>query len=201
MKQLFLFILFFPIFVFSQKNNFVSGKDNVIGKNLSNIRLERCTSVIVTNDAIVSTKNKPLKLKNKSFVHYNWDGFEWISDAIDSTTLIHKSFEHGKFSGWFSSTDSDSILLPQYSPVLDTVPAIFLYSDCDTCVLKNKRGYVSIDQGMLSVVLDDSSGEDEFKVHQECTSEEESQGLLQVIYEDGKFFNQTSLTEVRNRLK
>ena len=56
-------------------------------------------------------------------------------------------------------------------------------------------------KGMLSVVLDDSSGEDEFKVHQECTSEEESQGLLQVIYEDGKFFNQTTLSEIRNRLK
>jgi nicotinamide phosphoribosyltransferase len=36
---------------------------------------------------------------------------------------------------------------------------------------------------------------------QECTHEEESQGLLQVIYEDGKFFNQTSLTEIRERLK
>jgi nicotinamide phosphoribosyltransferase len=55
-------------------------------------------------------------------------------------------------------------------------------------------------KGLLSVVLDDSTGVDEFKVHQECTPEEESQGLLQVIYENGKFYNQTSLTEIRERL-
>jgi len=41
----------------------------------------------------------------------------------------------------------------------------------------------------------------EIKVKQECTPEEESQGLLQVIYENGKFFNQTTITEIRNRLK
>lgn len=34
----------------------------------------------------------------------------------------------------------------------------------------------------------------------ECTPEEEKQGLLQVIYEDGKFYNQTTLEEVRNKL-
>ncbi len=35
---------------------------------------------------------------------------------------------------------------------------------------------------------------------QECTHEEESKGLLQVIYEDGKFFNQTTLTEIRKKI-
>ena len=30
-----------------------------------------------------------------------------------------------------------------------------------------------------------------------CTPELENSGLLQVIYEDGKFYNQTTLTEVR----
>ena len=34
----------------------------------------------------------------------------------------------------------------------------------------------------------------------ECTPEEESQGLLQVIYEDGKFYNQTTFKEIRERL-
>lgn len=38
-------------------------------------------------------------------------------------------------------------------------------------------------------------------VSQECTPEEENQGLLQVIYEDGKFYNQVNLEEVRDRLK
>lgn len=37
-------------------------------------------------------------------------------------------------------------------------------------------------------------------VKTECTSEEENQGLLQVIYENGKFYNQTTLEEIRNKL-
>ena len=35
----------------------------------------------------------------------------------------------------------------------------------------------------------------------EQTWEQENQGWLQTIYEDGKFYNQTTLEEVRNRLK
>lgn len=34
----------------------------------------------------------------------------------------------------------------------------------------------------------------------EVTPEEEKGGLLQVIYEDGKFYNQTTLTEIRERI-
>ena len=37
-------------------------------------------------------------------------------------------------------------------------------------------------------------------VKTECTPEEENVGLLQVIYEDGKFYNQTTLSEVRKNL-
>jgi len=41
---------------------------------------------------------------------------------------------------------------------------------------------------------------DELHVVQECTPEGENTGLLQLIYENGEFFNQTTLTEVRERL-
>jgi nicotinamide phosphoribosyltransferase len=44
-------------------------------------------------------------------------------------------------------------------------------------------------------------GNDNLEVKTECTKEEENQGLLQVIYEDGKFYNQTTLDEIRNRIK
>lgn len=43
-------------------------------------------------------------------------------------------------------------------------------------------------------------GHDDIKVKGECTLEEEQSGLLQIIYEDGKFFNQTTLTEIRERI-
>lgn len=45
--------------------------------------------------------------------------------------------------------------------------------------------------------MGDHSGVPSYDVMEECTPEEEAQGLLQVIYEDGNFYNQTSLTEIR----
>lgn len=51
-------------------------------------------------------------------------------------------------------------------------------------------------KGLLQVKLVDN----EYIVNQECTWEQESQGLLQVIYEDGKFYNQITLEEIRERI-
>jgi len=50
----------------------------------------------------------------------------------------------------------------------------------------------------LQMVYKDENGE--YQVKGECTWEEESQGELQVIFEDGKFYNQTTLTEIRKRI-
>lgn len=57
-------------------------------------------------------------------------------------------------------------------------------------------------KGLLSVhdICDIKTGGSNIVCNQEQTWEEESQGLLQVIYEDGKFYNQTTLTEIRDRL-
>lgn len=52
-------------------------------------------------------------------------------------------------------------------------------------------------KGLQSVLVDEHG---EYIVKSECTWEEESKGLLQTIYKDGEFFNETTLTEVRNRL-
>jgi nicotinamide phosphoribosyltransferase len=40
-----------------------------------------------------------------------------------------------------------------------------------------------------------------YEVKTQCTHEEESKGMLQVIYEDGKFYNETTLEQIRERLK
>ena len=56
-------------------------------------------------------------------------------------------------------------------------------------------------KGLLMVDYNDYDHEGKYVVKTECTPEEENQGLLQVIYEDGKFYNQTTLQEVRDRLK
>lgn len=57
-------------------------------------------------------------------------------------------------------------------------------------------------KGLLKVYYEQGMKEDEWvlKVQQECTPEEESQGRLEVIYEDGKFYNETTLEQIRERL-
>lgn len=42
---------------------------------------------------------------------------------------------------------------------------------------------------------------EDHEVITQCTWEQEAQGILRVIYEDGKFHNQTSLTEIRKRVE
>lgn len=53
----------------------------------------------------------------------------------------------------------------------------------------------------LLCVAHDWFKDGEIIVETECTPQRESEGLLQVIYEDGKFYNQTTLEEIRERLK
>ena len=53
-------------------------------------------------------------------------------------------------------------------------------------------------KGLLHVNWDAVKGG--YFVKTECTPEEENVGLLQVIYEDSKFYNQTTLSEVRKNL-
>jgi nicotinamide phosphoribosyltransferase len=57
-------------------------------------------------------------------------------------------------------------------------------------------------KGLLRVDYIDDYDQDspEIKCFTEQTWLQESTGLLQTIYEDGKFYNQTSLTEIRSRI-
>lgn len=52
-------------------------------------------------------------------------------------------------------------------------------------------------KGMIAVFEE----EDDYVAKTECTPEEEASGVLQIIYEDGKFYNETNLSEIRERVK
>jgi len=52
-------------------------------------------------------------------------------------------------------------------------------------------------KGLLAVFKDDKH---DYFVQTECAGELENSGELQLIYEDGKFYNQTTLEEIRNKL-
>jgi len=57
-------------------------------------------------------------------------------------------------------------------------------------------------KGLLCVIkTGPNSDVNQYMVKEECTPEWENKGLLQVIYEDGKFYNQTTLEEIRKRLQ
>ena len=52
-------------------------------------------------------------------------------------------------------------------------------------------------KGLLKVYKDENNI---IRLKDQCTWEEEGQGLLQVIFEDGIFYNLTTLTKIRERL-
>ena len=52
-------------------------------------------------------------------------------------------------------------------------------------------------KGLVQVVMENN----EYQVNTQCSWEQESEGILQTIFEDGKFYNQLTLTEIRSRLE
>lgn len=43
--------------------------------------------------------------------------------------------------------------------------------------------------------------DENYEVHTQCSTIDENRGILQTIYKNGQFFNQTTLTEIRNKTK
>ena len=72
-----------------------------------------------------------------------------------------------------------------------------IYKDpvTDDGTKKSLKGLLAVHQ---STAEDMSKGE--YGVKQECTPDEEAGGLLQVIYEDGKFYNFQTLEQIRKQL-
>jgi nicotinamide phosphoribosyltransferase len=52
-------------------------------------------------------------------------------------------------------------------------------------------------KGRCAVHIDENG---EYYVKTECTEEEEKEGLLEIIFEDGVLYNQTTLTEIRQKI-
>lgn len=69
-----------------------------------------------------------------------------------------------------------------------------IYKDpvTDNGTKKSLKGLLSVGRNKIT---------NEIECYQECTPEVEKLGMLQVIFEDGKFYNTTTLTEIRKRLE
>ena len=92
---------------------------------------------------------------------------------------------------WFE-VEEDKIALDGHTIIGREKVSYNIYKDpvTDDGTKKSLKGLLKVDYDY----------KEEIAVQTECTSEEENEGLLQVIYEDGKFYNQTTLTEIRKRL-
>lgn len=76
---------------------------------------------------------------------------------------------------------------------------INIFKDPKTSSSFNKKSA----KGLLQVYKESPQTSPGYNLYlkQECTWEEESQGELVEIFRDGKFYNQTTLTEIRDRVK
>lgn len=73
------------------------------------------------------------------------------------------------------------------------VEGIEIFKDPATDVGKTKKSA----RGLIAVHEDETG---ELYIKDQCTWEEEKEGVMQVIFENGEFFNQTTLTEIRRRI-
>jgi nicotinamide phosphoribosyltransferase len=75
--------------------------------------------------------------------------------------------------------------------------AFDIYKDpiTDDGTKRSLKGFCKVDRVI------GSHGMSPIFVKTQCTEEEENTGLLMVIYEDGKFYNQTTLDDIRKRVK
>jgi nicotinamide phosphoribosyltransferase len=76
-----------------------------------------------------------------------------------------------------------------------------IYKDpiTDDGTKKSLKGLISVEE-VTATSEETGKTYTRYEVHTQCTPEQEAQGVLQVIYEDGHFHNQTTLAEVRERL-
>ena len=114
--------------------------------------------------------------------------FERLSDKGFATTNIVLGI--GSYSLQYVTRDThSSAQKATYIEVCGKGIEIFKDPITDNGTKKSAKG--------LLMVYKDEDGK--IKLKDQCTWEEESQGLLQVIFEDGKFYNETTLTEIRER--
>ncbi len=127
--------------------------------------------------------------------------FERLSYKGFATTNVVLGI--GSYSLQFTTRDTHgSAQKATYIEVFDKGIEIFKDPATDSGIKKSAKGLLQVfnnrpdTQGYIQLF----DGKDDIKLNDQCTWEQESGGLLQVIFEDGKFYNITTLTEIRERL-
>lgn len=106
--------------------------------------------------------------------------------------LTRDSAGYAAKGSWFEVKEETNNLLLTNPPQIEyNVKSYNIYKDPVT-----DGGTKKSLKGLMQVKLVDN----EYVVNQECTWEQEEDSELKTIYENGKFYNQTTLTEIRNKL-
>ena len=104
---------------------------------------------------------------------------------------------------------ADSDITGQSTPVVRTYKKAYnIYKDpiTDDGTKKSLKGLCAVEEVNSRNNFDKVMTKDtrfpikEYVVKTECTPEEEESGLLQLIYQDGKFYNSCTLTEIREKI-
>jgi nicotinamide phosphoribosyltransferase len=100
---------------------------------------------------------------------------------------------------WFEVEDIDWVT-PDGTPIYKKV-GYDIYKDpvTDDGTKKSLKGLISVEE---VTVTSEETGKTytKYEVHTQCTPEEEAGGILQTIYEDGGFYNETTLTSIREKI-
>ncbi|MFY9239310.1 MAG: nicotinate phosphoribosyltransferase [Roseovarius sp.] len=108
--------------------------------------------------------------------------------GFSSTNVV---FGVGSFTYQYNTRDTFSIACKATHVIIDGVPkAIFKDPKTDNGTKKSAKGYLRVDRVDGRLILRDG-----------VTPEEESGGELVTVFEDGKIYNESSLKEIRDRVK
>jgi nicotinamide phosphoribosyltransferase len=117
--------------------------------------------------------------------------------------LTRDSAGYAAKGAWFSTKEFNGVDPDGQTDYITTEYNIYKDPITDNGTKKSLKGFCQVfnnrpDASPYEIKYD---GKDQLEVNTECTKEQEDGGLLVLIYEDGKFHNQVSLTEIRDRLK
>jgi len=117
--------------------------------------------------------------------------------------LTRDSAGYAAKGAWFSTKEFNGVDPDGQTDYITTEYNIYKDPVTDNGTKKSLKGFCQIFNNRPDALPHEIKydGKDQLEVNTECTKDQEAGGLLNIIYEDGKFYNQVTLTEVRERLK
>jgi nicotinamide phosphoribosyltransferase len=117
--------------------------------------------------------------------------------------LTRDSAGYAAKGAWFATKEFNGVDPDGQTDYITTEYNIYKDPVTDNGTKKSLKGFCQVFNNRPDALPHEIKydGKDQLEVNTECTKDQEAGGLLNIIYEDGKFYNQVTLTEIRERLK